>query len=120
MSLFFFQAPSYAPELITTYSSSSTSLLVKWSHLPKKHFQGEPIEYQIVYYPADAEGGRNSMSVNNTTNTTMLTNGTIYAMYVVNVSAVSFGGIGPANTAKARTGAAGNAVSLSLNFTAIS
>lgn len=45
------------------------------------------------------------MSVNYTKNTTTLTNLTVYTMYVINVSAVSFGGIGPAATLKARTGA---------------
>lgn len=33
-------------------------------------------------------------------------------MYVINVSAVSSGGIGPANTAKGRTGAEGKKVSI--------
>ena len=36
-----------------------------------------------------------------------LTDLTVYTMYVIDVSAVSSGGIGPANTAKARTDAAG-------------
>ena len=47
------------------------------------------------------------MSVNHSKNTTALTDLTVYSMYVINVSAVSSGGIGPANTAKARTDAAG-------------
>ena len=47
------------------------------------------------------------MSVNYTKNTTTLTNLTVYTTYVINVSAVSFGGIGPAATLKVRTGAEG-------------
>lgn len=50
------------------------------------------------------------MSVNYTKNTTTLTNLTVYTMYVINVSAVSSGGIGIANTVKARTGAEGEMV----------
>ena len=80
---------------------------MKWSHLPEKHFQGQPIGYNITYYPVDVEGEINFVSVNYTRNTTTLTNLTVYTMYVINVSAVSSGGIGPANTTKARTHAAG-------------
>ena len=47
------------------------------------------------------------MSINHTSNITTLTNLTVYTMYVINVAAVSSGGIGPANTAKARTDARG-------------
>ena len=50
------------------------------------------------------------MSLNYATNTTILTNLTIYAMYVINVSAVSSGGIGLAKTARARTDAEGKGV----------
>ena len=39
------------------------------------------------------------MNVNYSTNTTTLTNLTVYI--VINVSAISFGGIGPVNTVKA-------------------
>ena len=80
---------------------------MKWSHLPEKHFQGQPIGYNITYYPVDVEDEINFVSVNYTRNTTTLTNLTVYTMYVINVSAVSSGGIGPANTTKARTHAAG-------------
>ena len=47
------------------------------------------------------------MIVTFTLNTTILTDLTVYTMYAINVSAVSSGGVGPANTAKARTDAAG-------------
>ena len=114
--LFFPLAPSRAPNLVTAYNFSSTSLIVKWRHLPKKHFQGEPTGYQIVYYPADTEGERKVLSINYTTNTTTVINLTAYTMYVINVSAVSSGGIGPTNTVVARTDARGNNISLKLNF----
>ena len=75
-------------------------------------FQGKPIGYKITYYPVNSENDVISLSVNYTSNTTTLTNLTVYTMYVINVSAVSSGGIGPANTAKARTGAEGRKVSI--------
>ena len=103
----FFLAPSRAPDLVTGQNSSSTSLVVKWSHVQEKHFQGQTIGYSTTYYPVDLESDINFVNVNYTTNTTTLTNLTIYTMYVINVSAVSSGGIGPGNTAKARTDAAG-------------
>ena len=106
----FFLAPSRAPDLVTTHNSSSTSLVVKWSHLPEEHFQGQPIGYNINYYPFDFESDVNFVSVNYTTNTTTLTDLTVYTMYFINVSAVSTGGIGPANTATDRTDATGTKV----------
>ena len=48
------------------------------------------------------------MNVNFASNSTILSNLTAYTIYVINVSAVSPGGKGPANTAKARTQAEGN------------
>ena len=87
---------------------------MKWSYLPKEYFQGQPVGYQIVYYPANAEGERISMNVSYTTNTKTLTNLTVYTMYVINMSAVSSGGIGPASTVEARTDAAGTVESLIL------
>ena len=48
------------------------------------------------------------MNVNFESNNTILSNLTAHTMYVINVSAVSTGGVGPGNTAKARTLAAGN------------
>ena len=80
---------------------------MKWSHLPEEHFQGQPIGYNITYHPVDLESDINFVSLKYTTNTATLTNLTVYTMYVINVTAVSSGGIGPANTATARTDAAG-------------
>ena len=77
-----------------------------------EEFQGKPIGYKITYYPVNSANDVISLSVNYTANTTTLTNLTVYNMYVINVSAVSSGGIGPVNTAKARTGAEGRKVSL--------
>ena len=105
-------APFRAPDSVISYNYSSTSVVVKWRHLPMEDFQGKPIGYKITYYPVNSENDVISLSVNYTSNTTMLTNLTVYTMYVINVSAVSSGGIGPANTAKARTGAEGRKVSI--------
>ena len=108
----FSSAPSEAPHLVTTYNSSSTSLVVRWSHLLEKHFQGQPIGYRIWCYSNESENDTKVVRLNYTTNTIRLTNLTVYTMYVIDVSAVSSGGIGPANTAKARTGAEGRKVSI--------
>ena len=105
--LLFFSAPSEAPHLVTAYNYSSTSLVVRWSHLLEKQFQGQPIGYKIAYYSDESENNRNVVRLNYTTNTTTLTNLTVYTKYVINVSAVSSGGIGPSNTVKARTDARG-------------
>ena len=105
-------APFRAPHSVIGYNYSSTSLVVKWRHLPMEDFQGKPIGYKITYYPVNSENVVISLSVNYTSNTTTLTNLTVYTMYVINVSAVSSGGVGPANTAKARTGAEGRKVSI--------
>ena len=43
----------------------------------------------------------------NYTNATQLTNLSAFTMYVINVSALSSGGVGPRFTTKARTGDAG-------------
>ena len=109
----FFQlisAPYRAPDLVMAYNLSSTSLAVKWRHLPENYFQGEPLSYRITNNPIASENNINVFSVNYTSNTTTLTNLAVYTLYVINVSAVSFGGIGPANTVKARTGAEGKMV----------
>lgn len=109
----FFQlisAPFRAPDLVIAYNLSSTSLAVKWRHLPENYFQGKPLSYRITYIPVSSENDINFVSANYTSNTTTLTNLTVYTLYVINVSAVSSGGIGPANTVKARTGAKGKMV----------
>ena len=105
-------APFRAPDSVIGYKYSSTSLVVEWRHLLLEDFRGKPIGYKITYYPVNSENDVISLSVNYTSNTTTLTNLTVYTMYVINASAVSSGGIGPANTAKARTGAEGRKVSI--------
>ena len=109
----FFQlisAPFRAPDLVIAYNLSSTSLAVKWRHLPENYFQGEPLSYRITNNPVGSENDINFVSVNYTSNTTTLTNLTVYTVYMIDVSAVSSGGLGPANTVKARTGAEGKMV----------
>ena len=104
--------PNLAPDQVTAYNTSSTSLKVKWTRLEEESFQGKPIGYKIVYYPDYLESDVNFVTVYFVSNTTTLTNLTVYTMYVINVSAVSSGGIGPANTARARTDAGGISVRL--------
>ena len=100
-------APWRGPEVVLAHDLSSTSLAVRWSPLQEKDFLGQPIGYSIAFNVVDLESNTNFLSVNYSRNTTTLTNLTVYTMYVINVSAVSSGGIGPANTARARTGVAG-------------
>ena len=103
-------APLHSPVLVIAHKSSSSSLLVQWALIQEDDFRGQPISFNIIYYPAKVESDINFVSVNYTTNITMLTNLTVYTMYVINVSAVSSGGIGPVKTARARTGEEGMGV----------
>ena len=77
-----------------------------------KKFQGKPIGYKITFHPVESGIDVNHVSVNYTTNSTTLTNLTAYTIYVIRVSAVSSGGIGPANTVKARTDSEGTVESI--------
>ena len=90
--------------MVTAYNTSSTSLVAKWSRVPKQYLQGEPIGYDIVYYPVDLERNFHVLNVSYTTNTTNLTELDVYTMYAINVSAVSSGGVGPAKSTYASTG----------------
>ena len=98
-------APTRAPDMVKTYNTSSMSLIVEWNHIGQEHFQGQPIGYSVKYSPIDLGSDINFISINFASNTTKLTNLTVYTMYEINVSAVSSGGTGPANTIKTRTGA---------------
>ena len=80
---------------------------MNWRHLPEKKFQGKPFGYKITFHPVKSGIDVKYVSVNYTTNSTTLTNLTAYTIYVIRVSAVSSGGIGPANTVKARTDSEG-------------
>ena len=101
------EAPSRTLDLKSVLNSNPTRLVVKWSHLSEKDFHGQPIGYNIIYYPVKLQRHINALSVNYTRNIITLTDLRIYTMYIINVSAVSSGGIGPENTIKARTGAEG-------------
>lgn len=93
--------------MVVAHKVSSTNLVVRWSHLPEEDFHGQPIGYVITHHPTDLESDPNSMIVLYTTNSTTLTNLKVYTMYTINVSAVSSGGTGPAETVKTRTDAEG-------------
>ena len=89
--------------------------MVKWSRVPKQYYQGKLIGYNIIYCVVDMKCDYNFVSVNYTTNTTNLKDLGVYTMYVVNVSAVSSGGVGPAKMVVTRTDAEGEKV-LKRNF----
>lgn len=100
--------------MVAAQNSSSTSLIIKWSHLAETEFQGHPTGYKITFHPANVEKKVNFVILNYTRNTTTLTNLTVYTKYVINVSAVSSGGIGPANALEAQTDAEGTVASMIL------
>lgn len=102
---FISSAPSRAPDLVTAYNTSSTSLVVKWSHVQRQYFQGKPIGYMIIYYPVGLQSDLNFVSVKDTTNTATLTELNVYTEYAIKVSAVSLGGKGPGKWTFASTGA---------------
>jgi len=79
---------------------------VSWSHVSKQYFNGKPIGYKISYQPVGLETNGSFFTVNYT-NTTLLHNLTAFTVYVIHVSAVSSGGVGPGNTIKALTDDAG-------------
>ena len=99
-------APARAPDIIVAYNSSSTTLIVTWSHLPKQYFNGEPLGYNVRYHPVGLKRNIRFETVTYT-NLSELTNLSAFTIYVINVSAVSSGGVGPWNTIKARTDDAG-------------
>ena len=100
-----FAAPSRAPDLVTAYNTSSTSLVVKWTHVPKDYLRGRPIGYNITYYTVDFKSEIKTVSVNYTTNITNLMGLDVYTKYGINVSVVSSGGVGPTKSTFASTGA---------------
>ena len=75
--------------------------------MPKQYYQGEPIGYNITYYKFGYKSDFKFVSVNYTANTTNLTGLAVYTMHVVNVSAVSSGGVGPAKMVITQTGEEG-------------
>lgn len=85
-----------------------------WSHVSQQHFRGEPLGYLIHYYPVRLERDLGFVTVNYTANYAELTNLTAFTEYVVNVSAVSSGGVGPGNWTTARTDDLGKIAEVSI------
>ena len=83
--------------------------------MPQQYYHGKVIGYNIIYCVADMEFDFNFVNVNYKTNTTTLESLAVYTMYVVNVSAVSSGGMGPAKMVTTRTDAEGEKVLQLLN-----
>ena len=93
--MFFISSDTFPPpDKVTAYSTGSTSVVVKWSHLPRKYFLGEPIGYKVVYI---CRMDTDYKIVNYSTNTITLTNLHVYTNYLVTVSGVSSGGEGLEN-----------------------
>ena len=95
--------PYQSPDLVTAYSTSSTSLVVKWSHVPKQDFTGKPIGYNI-YYMTEFDDDFQFVSVNYPTNITTLTKLQVDTVYYIIVAGVSSGGVGFGTETSASTG----------------
>ena len=81
--------------------------------MTKKQFNGKRIGYKISYYPVDRSWEIRNVIVNYRTNHTELTtNLTVFTEYVITVSAVSSGGVGPGISTTARTGDEGTVIYL--------
>ena len=91
---FFSSVPAQPPDIVTAYNTSSTSLVVKWSHVPRQYFRGEPIGYKIYYICYINYDDFPFVSVNYSTNNVTLTNLHVYTKYFVAVTAVSSTGEG--------------------------
>ena len=96
--------PSRPPDFVTAYNTSPTSLVVKWSHLPRKYFRAKPIGYKIYYVSFTDYGVFPFVIVNYTTNTITLTNLYVYTSYYISVAAVSSGGEGYGRSVNVLTG----------------
>ena len=75
--------------------------------MSKPYFNGNPIGYQISYYPTGLKNRLRFLKVTYTKNHTILPKLTAFTEYSVNVSAVSSGGMGPEVSTTARTDADG-------------
>ena len=95
--------PSRAPKLVTAYNTSSTSLVVKWSHVPRQYFRGKPIGYNVYFIPY-WDDGFPFVRVNYTINTITLTNLYFYTEYYIAVAPVNSAGEGPAESTRTTTG----------------
>ena len=95
--------PYRPPKLVAAFNTSSTSLVVKWSPVPREYFDGKPIGYKIYFIP-HWDDGFPFVIVNYTMNTITLTNLYFYTEYFIAVAAVSSDGEGPAKSTSATTG----------------
>ena len=109
-------APSHTPDVIIAHSTSSTSLVVKWSHVTEQYFNGKPIGYKVSYYPVGLKRKLRSVNVEYAKNTTELANLNAFTAYVINVSAVSSGGVGPGKITIAQTDHEGTRRCLSISM----
>lgn len=76
-----------------------------------KHFNGNVLGYKVTYHPVGLEQNLSFATVNYT-NTTELTNLVAFTVYVINVSAVSSGGVGPGNYAVSQTDDTGTNITI--------
>ena len=70
--------------------------------MPRKHFNGKLLGYKVTYHPVGLEKNSSFVTLNYK-NTTELANLTAFTAYIIYVSAVSSGGVGPGTSTKAWT-----------------
>ena len=87
-------ASAGVPEWVTAYNITYTSLVVKWSHVPRKYFGRKPIGYKIYYICLMDGSDFPFVIASYTTNTITLTNLRVYTRYYIGVATVSSGGDG--------------------------
>ena len=75
--------------------------------MSRDYFNGKRIGYQITYVAVNSKSDFHLATLNYTMNFTELTNLTAFTEYVVTVSVVSSGGVGPKALTIARTDEAG-------------
>lgn len=76
-----------------------------------KHFNGKVLGYKVTYHPVGLEQNSSFVTVNYA-NTTELTDLVAFTVYVINVSAVSSGGVGPGNYAVSQTDDTGTNITI--------
>ncbi|XP_001623142.2 uncharacterized protein LOC5501884 isoform X2 [Nematostella vectensis] len=87
--------PSFPPENITAANTSSTSLLIQWSPVPKDHANGIILGYKILYRVSGSNGSFSEHRTNADTTATEVTNLTHFTVYDVSVVAFTSKGDGP-------------------------
>ena len=91
-------APSVAPDSVLADSYSPSTLEIEWAGIPEKSFNGRPLGYNISYFPDGLESDLSFATIAYDFQSYyyhFLSGLAFNTTYVIRVSAVSGGGIGP-------------------------